>query len=144
MDFAAAIVRLGVLGVAVFAATGPSVFGQGKGSAVPNYEPSTEATFKGTVEQVKEVDHAGYRGKGLHVTLKTAEGTFDVHLGPASYVTKEITVAPGDQLEVVGSKVKSDGAESIIARTVKKGDKTATLRNSKGVPLWSGGRRKNQ
>ena len=93
---------------------------------------------------MKEVDHAGYRGKGLHVTLKTAEGTFDVHLGPASFVTKEITAAAGDQLEIVGSKVKSDGAESIIARTVKKGDKTATLRDSRGIPLWSGGRRKNQ
>ena len=135
-----------VLGLAVplFAASGLILSGQSRGSAVPNYDPATETTFKGTVEQVKEVDHSGYRGKGLHVTLKTAEGTFDVHLGPASFVTKEITVAAGDQLEVVGSKVKSDGTESIIARSVKKGDKTATLRNSKGIPLWSGGRRKNQ
>ena len=56
------------------------------------------------MEQVKEVDHAGYRGKGLHVNLKTGEGTFDVHLGPASFVNKKITVAADDQLEVVGSK----------------------------------------
>ena len=144
MRSAVTIGRVLGLAVALFAASGLILLGQGRGSAVPNYDPATEATFKGTVEQVKEVDHAGYRGKGLHVTLKTADGTFDVHLGPASFVTKEITVAAGDQLEVVGSKVKSDGTESIIARTVKKGDKTATLRNSRGIPLWSGGRRKNQ
>ena len=144
MRSAVTIGRVLGLTVALFAASGLILLGQGRGSAVPNYDPATEATFKGTVEQVKEVDHAGYRGKGLHVTLKTADGTFDVHLGPASFVTKEITVAAGDQLEVVGSKVKSDGAESIIARTVKKGDKTATLRNSRGIPLWSGGRRRNQ
>ncbi|MEO8367621.1 MAG: hypothetical protein ABI806_00275 [Candidatus Solibacter sp.] len=52
---AAAIARVGVLAVAVFAASGLSVFGQGKGSAVPNYEPSTEATFKGTVDQKRNL-----------------------------------------------------------------------------------------
>ena len=119
--------------------------GRGKGRNVPRYDPSTEATFKGTVEEVKEVDHPGFQGKGLHAMLKTDEGTFDVHIGPASFVAKEqLTVAKGDQLEVVGSKVKDDGADAIIARTVKKGDKTTTLRNQKGIPLWSGGRRKNQ
>ncbi len=144
MRSAVTIGRVLALAVVLFASSSLRVSGQGRGSAVPNYDPATEGTFKGAVEQVKEVDHAGYRGKGLHVMLKTTEGTFDVHLGPASFVTKEITVAAGDQLEVVGSKVKSDGVESIIARTVKKGDKTATLRNSRGIPLWSGGRGKNR
>ncbi len=119
--------------------------GRGKGRNVSWYDPSTEATFKGTVEEVSEVEHPGFQGKGLHAMLKTDQGTFDVHIGPASFAAKEhLTVAKGDQLEVVGSKVKDDGADAIIARTVRKGDKTTTLRNQKGIPLWSGGPRKNQ
>lgn len=119
--------------------------GQGQGRNVPRYDPSTEATFKGTVERVEEVDHPGFRGKGLHAMLKTDQGMFDVHIGPASFVAKEqLTIAKGDELEVVGSKVKHDGSDAIIARTVKKGGKTTTLRNQKGIPLWSAGGRSNQ
>ena len=111
---------------------------------MPRYDPAREATFNGAVESVTEVDHQGYRGKGLHVMLKTSEGSYDVHLGPVSFVSKELAIQGGDQLEVVGSKVKVGGVDSIIARSVKKGDKVATLRNPKGVPLWSGRRRRNQ
>lgn len=47
--------------------------------------------------------------------LKTDQGMFNVHIGPASFAAKEqLTVAKGDQLEVVGSKVKDDGADAII------------------------------
>jgi hypothetical protein len=119
--------------------------GRGKGRNAPRYDPSTEATFTGTIEEVKEVDHAGFLGKGLHAMLKTDQGMFDVHIGPASFAaTEQLTLAKGDQLEVVGSKVKDDGVNAIIARNVKKGGKTTTLRNQKGIPLWSGGRRRSQ
>jgi hypothetical protein len=119
--------------------------GRGQGRNVPRYDPSTEATFKGTVEGVAEVNHPGFRGKGLHAMFKTDQGMFDVHIGPASFAIREqLTIVKGDELEVVGSKVKNDGSDVIIARTVKKGDRTTTLRNPKGIPLWSAGHRKNQ
>jgi len=77
--------------------------------------------------------------------LKTDRGTFDLQIGPSSFAAKEhLTLAKGDQIEVVGSQVTDDGADAIIARTVKKGDKTTVLRNSKGIPLWSGGSRRNR
>jgi hypothetical protein len=77
--------------------------------------------------------------------LKTDQGMFDVHIGPASFAVKEqLMIVKGDELEVVGSKVKNDGSDAIIARTVKKGDTATTLRNPKGIPLWSAGRRTNQ
>ena len=119
--------------------------GRGQGRNVPRYDQSTEATFKGTVERVEEVDHPGFRDKGLHAMLKTDQGMFDVHIGPASFAAKEqLMIVKGDDLEVVGSKVKINGSDAIIARTVKKGDKTTTLRTPKGIPLWSAGRRKYQ
>jgi hypothetical protein len=118
--------------------------GRGQGRSVPRYDPSTEATFKGTVEGVEEVANPGYRGKGLHAMLKTDQGVLDVHIGPASFVAKQqLTIVKGDELAVVGSKVKNGGSDAIIARTIKKGDKTTALRTPKGMPLWSAGRRKN-
>jgi hypothetical protein len=136
--------------IALFATFGLLAFAQASGSrgtgrGAPNYNSSTEATFRGTVEAVIEVDHPGFQGKGLHAMLKTDRGTFDLQIGPSSFAAKEhLTLAKGDQIEVVGSQVTDDGADAIIARTVKKGDKTTVLRNSKGIPLWSGGSRRNR
>jgi hypothetical protein len=42
---------------------------------------------------------------------------------------------------VTGSKVKYDGGDALVAREIKKGDKVLTLRDEKGNPAWSMGRR---
>ena len=113
--------------------------GQGAGQM---YNPATETTIQGTVEEVKQIP--GPRGGpgGTHLTVKTDRETLDVHLGPTTFLEKQnFTFAKGDQIEVMGSKVKIEGADALIAREVKKGGKTLTLRNAQGVPAWSGGRR---
>ncbi|HYM11388.1 MAG TPA: hypothetical protein VEU62_11685 [Bryobacterales bacterium] len=106
------------------------------------YDPTTEVTVKGTIDDVQQMAH-GRRMMGTHVMLKTDAGTLDVHLGPSSFLSKKgFTLAKGDQIEVTGSKVKYSGADALIAREVKKGDKTLTLRDKNGVPEWAGtGRR---
>lgn len=107
----------------------------------PRYDPATEVTFTGTVDVVDEHAHPGITRMGMHLAVKTAEGVFDVHLGPAAFVKKEgMTFAKGDVITVTGSKVPYDSAEAILAREVKKGEKTLVLRNQKGIPLWSRGR----
>lgn len=108
----------------------------------PVYNPNTETTVKGTVEQVKTMQ--GRRGSGgTHLDLKSDSGTFDVHLGPSSFVvSRGFTFAKGDQIEVTGSKVKFQDLDAIIAREVTKGDKVLTLRNAQGIPEWSGGGRR--
>ena len=106
------------------------------------YDPTTETTVKGTVEEVKQI--SGHRDGpgGTHLILKTDKETLEVHLGPTSFLEQEkFTFAKGDQIEVIGSKVKVGGADALLAREVKKGDKTLTLRNAQGVPAWSRGRR---
>lgn len=109
-----------------------------------NYDPSTETTVKGTVEEVKQV--SGKHGwNGTHLMLKTEAGQLDVHVGPSSYVAGQgFTFAKGDQVEVLGSKVKMGGSEALIARQIKRGDKTLVLRNAQGIPEWSGGRQRPQ
>jgi DNA/RNA endonuclease YhcR with UshA esterase domain len=111
--------------------------GMGQRRQVPKYNPSTEVTVKGTVGEVKEV--TGRRGwAGTHLTLKTENETLDVHLGPASFLAeKKFKLAKGDQIEVTGSKIKYEGADALLAREVKKGNQTLTLRNAQGIPQWS-------
>jgi hypothetical protein len=110
----------------------------GNGKRAPMYNPSTEMTVTGTVE---EVAHPGGWG-GTHLTLKTEKGTLDVHLGPSRFLAeKQFTFAKGDRIEVTNSKVAYAGGDALAARVVKRGDKTLTLRDSSGIPRWSRGRR---
>jgi len=109
-----------------------------------NYDPSTETTVKGTVDEVKQV--AGRHGwNGTHLILKTEAGQLDVHAGPSSYIAAQgFSFAKGDEVEVLGSKVKAEDGKALIAREIKQGDKTLVLRNAQGIPQWSGGRQRAQ
>jgi hypothetical protein len=108
---------------------------------MPRYDTATEATYKGTVEEVRQHSRAGMAGTGTHLSVKSDDQMLDVHLGPTDFLAaQQMSFAKGDQIEVTGSKVKFGDAEAIIAREVKKGDKTLTLRDAKGVPKWSRGR----
>jgi hypothetical protein len=50
--------------------------------------------------------------------------------------------APGDKVEVTGSRVTYEGQPTIIAGEVKKGAQVLKLRDAAGVPVWAGqGRR---
>jgi DNA/RNA endonuclease YhcR with UshA esterase domain len=114
-----------------------SQMGQGSGKRTRNYDPATEMTVKGTVEDVTHP--AGRNGAaGTHLVLKADQGALDVHLGPSSYLSsQQFTFAKGDSVEVVGSKAKVDSKDVLIARQVTKDGKVLTLRNALGVPLWS-------
>jgi hypothetical protein len=114
----------------------PSLAQQG-----PRYDPKTEVTINGTVEDAKEISKGGGQA-GMHALVKTASGTVDVRLGPADFWKSHgFELAKGDSIQVTGSKVKSGDSEILIAREVRKGDKAVTLRDSSGVPAWSRGRR---
>lgn len=115
---------------------------QRSGPGMRNYDPKTEVTIKGTIEDVQQ--RTGRRGawKGTHLILKTEAASVDVHVGPSSYIEqKQFAFAPGETIEVVGSKVTIGGQEALLAREITKDGKTLVLRNAQGVPNWSGGRR---
>jgi hypothetical protein len=133
------LIAIAISTLSVASALAQRGMGQGAGRM---YDPATETTVKGTVEEVKQIP--GQRGgaSGAHLIVKTDKETLEVHLGPTAFLEKEkFTFAKGDQIEVTGSKVKIGAADALLAREVKKGDKTLTLRNAQGIPVWSGGRR---
>jgi hypothetical protein len=107
------------------------------------YDVKTETTITGTVESVENITGGGGRGRGgmggTHLVVKTDKETVDVHVGPTAYLTeKGITLSKGDRLEILGSRVTVDNEGVLIARQIKKGDNTWTLRDASGRPAWSG------
>jgi hypothetical protein len=118
---------------------------QGRGGG-PRYDSTTEATVTGTVDSVEQIPApaGGRRGLGgTHLTLKTSAETREVHLGPTAFLNeKKVAIAKGDTVVIIGSPVTVDGDRVFIAKEVKKGDSTWTLRDAAGLPLWRGdGRR---
>jgi DNA/RNA endonuclease YhcR with UshA esterase domain len=113
-----------------------------RGSGRQMYDPTTETTVKGMVQDVQQRTGARGTGGGTHLMVKTDSGTIDVHVGPSDYVAgQRFSLAQGDQVEVTGSKAKVGGTDILIAREIKKGDKVLTLRNAQGIPKWSRGKR---
>ena len=132
--FTAAWVLLGGISIASFAQ-----MHRGGGMGMHMYNPATEVTVKGSIEAVHQIPGPGGMG-GTHLTLKAEKESFDVHVGPSWYLAeKKISFAQGDQVQVIGSQVKFGEQTGLIAREIKKGNETFTLRNAQGIPVWSGG-----
>jgi DNA/RNA endonuclease YhcR with UshA esterase domain len=121
---------------------------RGMNQNMPQYDPKTEVTIKGTVEEVQKQTMRMPQGRGMmgamggiHLKLVTEKGAMDVHLGPAAYLAdKKFTINKGDVVEVKGSLVQIGGNEAVIAREVAKGSEKLVLRDANGIPLWSGPR----
>ena len=111
--------------------------------ASPMYDVMTETTITGTVESVEAVVGMGGRGchaqGGTHLVVNIEKEPITVHVGPTGCLAETaITFAKGDSVEVLGSRVTINTEPVLIARQIKKGDMTWTLRDASGRPLWSG------
>lgn len=109
----------------------------------PNYDVKAETTITGTVESLENITGTGGRGGrapgGTHLVVKTKKESVEVHVGPTAYLAERgITLAKGETLEILGSRVTVDTETVLIARQIKKGDNTWTLRDASGRPAWSG------
>lgn len=127
------------LGLAALAALAAAfAYGQRRpGQGVPKYDPASEATVRGTIEEVTQVARPSGWG-GTHMGLKMEAESLDLHLGPSWFLEKrDLTFSKGVRVQDTGSRVKYDDADALIAREIKKGDKTLTLRDALGIPVWS-------
>jgi hypothetical protein len=109
----------------------------------PMYDLKAETTIQGTVQRVEQVTPAnagrGRAAGGTHLIVRAGSEVLTVHLGPTEYLAgKAITFAEGDSVEILGSRVTIDEESVLLARQIKKGDQTWTLRDESGRPLWRG------
>jgi hypothetical protein len=108
------------------------------------YDVRTEARFTGTVTAIQHhagpVDWCCGGEGGTHLTLQTGAEKIAVHLGPAMFLMQSnITFTVGDAVEILGSRITLQGTPVVIAREIKKGETTWTLRDPSGRPLWGHG-----
>ena len=101
------------------------------------YDVATVTDVKATVVSIREVSKTEPLD-GLYLTVKSDKNeTFDVYVGPSEFVkTFGVTFAKGDEIEVIGSKLKVDGTTLILAREVTRKDTTLILRDKNGEPFW--------
>ena len=108
------------------------------GQTPPFYNVATEVTLSGTIDDVKIVPGAGLQS-GVHLVLRTRSETLEIDLGPEWFMTQQkYKLAKGEAISITGSRIKTDTAERVVAREVKKGAETMTFRDAKGFPKWSG------
>lgn len=110
----------------------------------PRYDTSTEVTVRGAIQEVKQVTGGMGMGNvtGTHIVLKTDQETIEIHLGPSTFIAEQkLVLQSGDAVQVIGSRVTMAGAGAILAREIRKGEQTVTLRDGQGLPAWSRGPR---
>jgi hypothetical protein len=102
------------------------------------YDLKTEETLSGEVTAVEKFSPGrGGPPQGLRLMVKFPQETLLVILGPIVYVEQQnVKFAPGDRVEVKGSKMTVRGKPIIVAAEVKKGDQALKMRNAKGEALW--------
>jgi hypothetical protein len=117
------------------------VLAQGRGNGpgpMFSYDPSTETTINGTIEEVQTVDMMCH--SGTHLTVKTEKGNIEVALGPNKFLAEQkLELKKGDQVQIVGAKANTRRGEIFMAREITTGGKTVTLRDEKGMPNWPRG-----
>jgi hypothetical protein len=110
-----------------------------KGAFQRVYDPATVVTVSGEVISIDQVAPMKGMRRGIHLMLKTEKESIPVHLGPAWFIDRlDTKIEKGDKIDVKGSRVSIDGKPAIIAAEVKKGGNLLLLRDSSGVPVWSG------
>lgn len=99
-----------------------------------SYNATREVSLVGTV--VKYETSSTVPPIGAHVTMQTASGQVDVHLGNAKVLdASHFTLSAGDNVRVVGEPMSLGEGTYFAARIVQKGTQAVAVRNAKGFPL---------
>ena len=103
------------------------------------YDPAKEVTVKGVVTGVEEFDCPVSRGElGAHLVLQTADGTVQVHLAPSRVLrAQQLTFSVGDQVQVVGARVRLYGKDGLIAQEITRGNESYIFRDHEGELLMA-------
>jgi hypothetical protein len=99
-----------------------------------SYDLSRETAIQGTV--VSFTAASSVPPLGAHVTIQTASGAVDVHLGNATLLkSNDIFLAAGDSVRIVGENQPYGSGSFFAARILQKGSQSVALRNANGIPL---------
>lgn len=126
--------RVALVAVAAWLTT--AAWAQTASKTGPKYDVKNEVKIKGAVEEVRDVP--GPSG-GTNLVVKTDTKTVVVLVGPTAFLKDiDATFNKGEQVEVIGCRASDATEDEILAREITVGQNTTTLRDDKGIPIWSG------
>jgi hypothetical protein len=131
------IVDSAAIAVAILLST--AVGAQQRNAAAPAsrptaYDVTRETTLQGTV--VSYMEDSSRPPVGAHVTVQTASGTVDVHLGPASYLrSNHFSLAVGDPVRFIGANIPAKQGNVFLARIAQHGTQVIAVRSASGFLL---------
>jgi hypothetical protein len=103
------------------------------------YDPAREVHLVGTV--ISYIQSSSTPPLGAHVTIQTASGVVDVHLGNARLLTaSHFSLASGDSVHILGENVTYANGTQFLARVIQKGNQALAVRSPRGFPLSPGGK----
>jgi len=79
---------------------------------------------------------------GAHVTVQTASGPVDVHVGSDRFLqANHFTLAAGDGVRIVGETLPYGQGTIFVARVIQKGSQSLAVRSATGALLrpWKAG-----
>jgi hypothetical protein len=141
-------IYLAILAVALYVIVSfPAAAGSPPREQEPVYNTATAIDFFATVTEAREVP-AGNPLAGLHILVKAKGDILDVYVAPTAFAVKYgMVFAKGNDVHVIGSKVKFGETDVVLARqitTLKLNPKTGRygedtafyMRNDEG-PFWN-------
>lgn len=146
-----AFILMGLLLMFLFSLPGPAAAQEtssGQGQTNPEaqirphfYDVDREVTIEGQIEDLRFENR--YEGKGNFLVLLVKEKSggelVEVETAPAWFFRTDIH--KGEKIRLVGSVTEDskDGRKLVIARELRIGNQTITLRDRRGFPTWSRG-----
>ena len=98
-----------------------------------DYDATREVVLSGTVKRIMTYLHDG--PPAVHLIVTVSGKDVAVHVAPPSFLKQQgFEFQTGDQVNIVGALQKDE--PHYHARIVTKGDRTLTLRDARGFPLW--------
>jgi hypothetical protein len=99
---------------------------------LPVFDAAHEITLQGTIKEAVSRPPAGSL-MGLHLTVATARGLQDVHLG--SFLSKDVTqnlLLANQPVQIVGSMTEMGGKKVLLARQLITSGRLIVVRNEQG------------
>jgi hypothetical protein len=102
------------------------------------YNLANEVAVQGTVQEVKDFYCPISGDEGTHLMVATDNGLVQVHVAPKRFLRgNNWSFRVGDYVQVIGSKIKYEGHDALVARTITRGNQTVAFRQPNGRPLWA-------
>jgi hypothetical protein len=109
----------------------PQIAGHRSGAA---YDVARESVISGKILQYSSA--STNPPMGAHISLQTGSGTVEVHASNAKLIeASHISLQPGDSVSITGETVAFGDVSVFVARIIKKGSQSVTVRSKNGVPL---------